>query len=80
MDPKIKESVSKSIYKMYPYMDGVKPKVRKREQTKFGFLKQTVYVLTFKNEGKAADGTKIPRSIVVTVNENGKILKTTGSR
>ena len=80
MDPKIKEMVINSIYQRFPFMNGVKPTVRKKERVRMGFLKQTVHVFTFKGEGKAPDGTKMQQRIVVTTTDNGRIIKTVTSR
>ncbi len=80
METEVKEMVIHSIYKSYPYFNGVKPTVRKKQITRFGFFKQTAYQFTFKTQGKAPDGTKIEQRLVVTASENGRILKTITSR
>ncbi len=74
MDPKIVNSVSSQIYRRFPEVNGVRPKVQQQSQT------GSTYLLIFKGSARTADGKTLPRIVRATVDEQGKILKVSTSR
>ena len=81
MDPEIIEEVCEIIYRKFPEIEGVKPKVRKQPVPKDSPKpKYPVYLLTFNTTARGPGGKSIPRWVRVAVSTNGKIKKTTTSR
>lgn len=72
------KKVSSQIYRQFPEAKGVSPNVQKQRS---GTTKSTeVYLLKYEANVVSASGKKIKRWIRVTVDENGKILRTSTSR
>jgi hypothetical protein len=81
LSPEIIKSVTNQIQKKYPEFAGVAPKVRRQPLPKGAeSTNQTLYLFTFNVSAQAADNVTIPRSVRVTVNDKGKIIKITTSR
>jgi hypothetical protein len=81
MDPEIVEEISEKIYRKFPEVAGIKPKVRKQPVPKDAPKpKQSTYLITFSSNVKGPGGKTIPRWVRVAVTPNGKIIKTTTSR
>ena len=81
MHPDIVEEISTKIYRKFPEVKGVKPKVRKQPVPKgTSKPKEPVYLLTYNKQGRGPGGKKIPRWVRVAVTPSGKIRKTTTSR
>jgi hypothetical protein len=82
INPHILDQISQDIYRQFPEMKGVNPKVR----TQPGAKKNTSdahgssYLLSFETRTSLANGAKISRLVRVTVDTNGKILKISTSR
>jgi hypothetical protein len=72
MDSGAKNRVCSSVYLQFPEVRGANPSVSSLPGDK--------YQLIFRGKAKAADGKIIPRTVRVTANEEGKILKLTTSR
>lgn len=72
MNPQVLLSVCKQVYRKFPEVAGVQPKVQPRPE---GSLQ-----LVFSGTVKAADGHLIPRTVRVVINPDGKILRMTTSR
>lgn len=81
MHPEIVEEISEKIYRKFPEVAGIKPKVRKQSVPKDAPRpKEPTYLITFNRNVKGPHGNIIPRWIRVAVTPQGKIIKTTTSR
>lgn len=72
MDRNLLTSVCNQVYRKFPEVNGVSPKVQSRpdEQT----------LLIFNGKATTADGRSLPRAVRAVVDKNGKIVKLTTSR
>ncbi|MDX9849635.1 MAG: hypothetical protein RBT01_03945 [Anaerolineaceae bacterium] len=66
------DEIFQKVYQKFPEVAGKKPVRHNQPDGKT--------LLVFKGEGKAANGTRIPRVVRVVIDQNGKILKMTTSR
>lgn len=73
MDEQSLRAILQQVYRKFPEYKGIQPKVKRQAET-------SGYVLTFQHTATARDGTALPSVLRVTVNEQGKILKTSTSR
>ena len=81
MDPDIIEEICEIIYKKFPEVSGVKPKIRKQPVPKDSPKpKEPVYLVTFNKNARGPGGKSLPRWVRVAVTPSGKIKKTTTSR
>lgn len=81
LSAEIIKSVTNQIHKKYPEFAGVAPKVRRQPLPKGSeAANQTLFLFTFSVSAQAANNITIPRSVRVTVNDKGKIIKVTTSR
>jgi len=85
MESKAVTSISKSIYRQFPEVAGVKPKIRKQlipgsNKSKSSGSDKHNYLLTFKKDIKGPKGQTIPRMVRVVATPSGKIIKTTTSK
>jgi hypothetical protein len=81
MHPEIIEEICEKIYRKFPEVSGVKPKVRKQPVPKDSpKQKEPVYLVTFNTQVRGPGGKAIPRWVRVTASSSGKIKKTTTSR
>ncbi len=85
MEPKTIESISKEIYRRFPEVEGIKPKVRKQPvpKSKGGVSihpDQQNYLLTYNSTVKGPGGQTIPRWVRVVATPNGKIVKISTSK
>jgi len=81
MHPEIVEEISEKIYRKFPEVAGIKPKVRKQPVPKDAPKpKEPTYLITFNRNVKGPHGNIIPRWVRVAVTPQGKIIKTTTSR
>lgn len=83
MDPKIVKSLSAKIYRQFPEMAGVQPKLRLQRTTQAKSVNSdppSTYLLTFHTKVNISGGKSIPRWVRVVVNAKGTILKITTSR
>jgi len=65
------DRVCQSVYRQFPELKGVRPSVRQSE---------TNFLLIFSGKVKTADGKTLPRTVRVTANEKGNVLKLSTSR
>lgn len=72
MDARVKNAVCTSVYRQFPELKGVPPRVKALPADK--------YQLIFHGQAKTADGKTLSRTVRVVSDENGKILKLTTSR
>jgi len=81
MDPELVEEISDKIYRKFPEVKGVEPKVRKQPVPKDAPQpRYPVYLITYTKNVRGPGGKKIPRWVRVAANTRGKIIKTTTSR
>jgi len=85
MESKAVASISKTIYRQFPEVAGVKPKIKKQpipgaSKNKSSNSATHNYLLTFKKNIKGPGGQTIPRMVRVVANPSGKIIKTTTSK
>lgn len=86
LDPKIIKKVSDHVYKRFPEVSGVKPKIRKQTSSqrsnKNGKSAKNIYnfLLIFRGRVDLGNGKKMDRRVRVVVDDRGKILKMTTSR
>lgn len=64
--------VCQSVYRQFPELHGVHPSVHCQPGGK--------YLLTFNGKVRTADGKTLPRTVRVTADEKGSILKLSTSR
>lgn len=65
------DRVCQSVYRQFPELKGVRPSVRQSEAN---------FLLIFSGKVKTADGKTLPRTVRVTANEKGNVLKLSTSR
>ena len=81
MHPEIIEEICEKIYRKFPEVTGVRPKVRKQPVPKDAPKpKEPIYLVTFNTQARGPGGKVIPRWVRVAVSRGGKIKKTTTSR
>ena len=81
MDPEIVENISTKIYRKFPEVKGIKPKVRKQPVPKGALRpKEPVYLITYNTKVRGPGGKKIPRWVRVAATPRGTIKKTTTSK
>ncbi|MBN2502163.1 MAG: hypothetical protein JXB38_15370 [Anaerolineales bacterium] len=71
--------IAKNIYRQFPEVEGSEPRVTPKAQAK-SLTGDATYLLTFTGSGKNPAGKTISRTVRVTANANGKILKVSTSR
>ena len=76
VDPKYLTAISAQVYRQFPEMKGIRPKVRPQTgPLAKGIQIDTVYLLTYEGSVSGADGQLIQRVVRVTATIQGKILK-----
>jgi hypothetical protein len=81
MDPRFLTAISAQVYRQFPELAGVRPKVRPQTgPLAKGSAVDTIYLLTYEGTACAADGQSIHRVVRVTASNQGKILKLSTSR
>jgi hypothetical protein len=83
MDPKTIQKISSQVYRQFPEIAGVKPKVRLRPPSGKAAPPNgspETYLLTFQGKADIGQGKSIPRLVRVVANQQGKILKISTSR
>jgi hypothetical protein len=71
MEKEALEKVNQVVYKQFPYLQEVEPKISDMENNQF--------LLIYKGSGFTADGHALPVSIRIISDVNGKIIKVTSS-
>lgn len=79
MNAKLLKSISSQVYKRFPELAGVNPKVQPQSTPK-SLTAQTNYLITYSGMVKVADGKSFLRIVRVVASAQGKILKMTTSR
>jgi hypothetical protein len=79
MNPATVRKIAKNIYRQFPEVAGSEPRVTPKAQAK-SLSNDTTYLLTFSGTGKNPAGKPIARTVRVTANADGKILKVSTSR
>lgn len=75
------KSVTNQIHKKFPEFAGVAPKIRRQPLPKENkSTTHSLFLFTFNTSAHASGNVTIPRSVRVTVDERGKIIKITTSR
>jgi hypothetical protein len=72
MDKQTIDNICSQVYRQFPEVKGVRPKVKKYTTTS--------NLLVFSGKAKTADGKSIPRIVRVVVGNNGSIEKITTTR
>ena len=72
MDESAKSHVCSAVYRQFPEMRGEHPSVKVMPGEK--------YLLTFHGKGQTPDGKIISRTVRVTADEKGHVLKLSTSR
>ncbi len=81
MDPEIVEEISEKIYRKFPEVKGIKPKVRKQPVPSGGPKpNEPVYLITYNAKVRGPGGRGISRWVRVAATPGGKIKKTTTSK
>jgi hypothetical protein len=76
MNKQIIEKVSRDVYKNFPELSGSPPQVSMPKTPG----PDATYILTYKGNATQPDGKRIPRSVRVVANAQGKILRMSTSR
>lgn len=71
MDAKVLSSVCSQVYRQFPAVSGVSPRVQERAGGNFQ--------ITFRSKQTTADGKSLPVIIKVTCDSRGHIIKTAES-
>jgi hypothetical protein len=75
------QAVNAQVYRRYPEMAGRQPRVQPQAIPKGApAAGQPVYQLIYRCTVRASSGPALPRVVRVTIDEHGKILKTSTSR
>jgi len=77
MESKTLSVVCSQIYRRFPEMNGIRPKVQTQDLPD---QKGQNYLLVFRTTALTANGKSLPRIVRATVDEKGKIIKVTTSR
>jgi len=87
MDAKAVDTITNLIYRQFPEMDGVKPKIRLQsdEPARTGVKGVSIhssesFLLTYQCKVNTSNGKPLSRSVRVVATSEGKILKITTSR
>jgi hypothetical protein len=76
MDSKIISAISSKIYRQFPEMKGIKPKVKPQLSAKYAI---PIFTLSFQSKVITNNGVSLSRWVRVVVDEQGKIRKITTS-
>ncbi len=79
MDSKTLKHVSSLVYRQFPEMNGVQPKLRLQKAPE-NIKSSPTYLLTFQTKVALQNGKSMPRYVRVVLNPQGDILKITTSR
>jgi hypothetical protein len=83
MDPKTIHKISANVYRQFPEIAGVQPKVRLRPSSGKPAAQNgnsETYLLTFQGKVSLGSGKSMPRLVRVVATVQGKILKISTSR
>ncbi len=80
MDSKTIKSISNQVYRQFPEMSGIQPKVRLQQPKSASPNAPTTYLLTYNTKVPVGNGQLLQRLVRVVVNPQGSILKITTSR
>lgn len=71
MEPRNLSSICQEIYRQFPEVKGVSPRITERPEG---------HLLIFKGSVRTSDGHNLPRTVRAVVDKNGKIIKLTTSK
>lgn len=81
MDKDLIGSISQEIYRRFPEISGIQPRVQVQSQPSARSIHKTpTYVLTFQKQVQLPTRHAMARLVRVVVSEQGKILKISTSR
>ncbi len=78
MENKTIQRVSTQVYKQFPEVKGVQPKIRRQPQSRQA--PDGSFLLTYTTHVPLPNGKELPRSIRVVADETGKIIKISTSK
>jgi hypothetical protein len=73
----ILKKVSSQVYRQFPEMKGSRPSIQKQGNAN---RDAQIFLVRYETSVKGANGKSIKRWVRVSVDENGKIIKTSTSR
>lgn len=79
MNTNILKRISTQVYKQFPELEGIRPKVQSQSMPK-AMGEQMNYLIIYKGIVKTTAGKSVQRIVRVVVTSQGKILKMTTSR
>jgi len=75
LNPRHIAEAKRIVYGQFPELDGLKPKISKTERAG-----RTIYTLAFQATVSVEGGHQMRRTVRVTMDESGEIIKITSSR
>ena len=72
MEKEAIEEINLEVYRQYPYLKDIEPKITSLENGQF--------LLSYHGQAETADGHALPVTLHVTINDNKEILKFSSSR
>lgn len=80
IEPEIIQKVNRQIYRQFPEVKGVQPKVRRQSAAQGTSVSTPSYLLTYQAQSILPGSKSMSRAVRVVVTENGRVLKVTTSR
>ena len=80
MDAKTIKTISTQVYRKFPELAGVQPKVRQQQAKSAPIDADPTYVLTYNTKVEVRDGVSLTRLVRVVATPQGSILKITTSK
>jgi hypothetical protein len=80
LEPRYISNAKEAVHEQFPEMAGVEPTVSRKAHSKGGGGSKSLYVLTFKKSISLQGGGHLMRSVRVTMDQTGEIIKLTSSR
>jgi hypothetical protein len=69
--------ISKKVFKRFPEMTGIRPKVRRQSKPKNG---KDQFLLTYQGQVELPGGRKMKRVVRVVVDASGRVIRMSTSR
>ena len=76
----VTQAVCKMVYRRFPAVRGVKPKVTLQRPSQGGAKGSRTYLMAFSSQVELGGGKKLPYWVRVVVDQEGEILKISTSR
>ncbi len=80
MDTKTIKTISTQVYRKFPELSGVQPKVRQQQAKSAAAAANPTYVLTYNTRVEVGNGASLTRLVRVVATPEGSILKITTSK